>query len=128
MVAPVFLKVLQSRPSLGNGPCSFEPDALGGFLAGKRIHSGEPRVEPAVALPQAANSALAVIKYFMIACLSHDSVAHETLEPDCKPYHGVAYGYSGTKSGAWSSEYGFNRRISLVISGWQDSSVGRAED
>ena len=65
MVAPVFLKVLQRRSCLGDGAGGFESDAFGGFLACDGIHGGESGIEPAVAFPQAAHSALAVVENFV---------------------------------------------------------------
>ena len=70
-LAPVFLEVLQRGAGLGGGAVFFQPDALGGFAAGSLVDIHQAGIKMVVAFPQAENSALAVIEYFLIRCATH---------------------------------------------------------
>jgi hypothetical protein len=71
-LAPVFLEILQGGAGLGDGAGFFEADTLGGLAAVDLVNHDQPGVKMAVALPQTANSALAVIEDFLVVCTAHD--------------------------------------------------------
>lgn len=104
VVAAILLEVLQGVAGLGDGAGTLKPDTAVGFKTGGFVDNGETSVEPAVASPQAANSAFALVVDFLILCHSHAiNLSHNALSRWCKPLQSVAKRDSGTKIGTRSS-------------------------